>query len=117
MKDLNDYIYAYLNEMADSKEDKDISSREDEMLDYLGKMPGYEDTKKELIENIQSFDMDELYEALFEKCGHLLSLEEYYGLKEGFLRMFSLELPESCQDIETRFFAENNGKTEDELRQ
>lgn len=116
MKDLNDYIYAYLDSMDDSKEDNDISYREDEMLDYLGKMPGNEDTKKELLENIQSFDMDELYSALFEKCGHLLSLEEYYRLKERFLRMFSLELPESCQDIETRIFAENNAKTEDELR-
>lgn len=116
MKDLNDYIYAYLDSMDDSKEDNYISYREDEMLDYLGKMPGNEDTKKELLENIQSFDMDELYSALFEKSGHLLSLEEYYRLKQRFLRMFSLELPESCQDIETRIFAENNAKTEDELR-
>lgn len=87
------------------------------MLEYLSKMPENEDTKKELLENMLSFDMDELYEVLFEKCGNLLSLEEYYRLKQSFLRMFSLELPESCQDIETRIFAENNAKTEDKLRQ
>ncbi len=116
MKDLNDYIYAYLNAMDDTKEDNDIDSREDEMLKYINSMPRNEETKTELLDNIGSFDMDELYEAVFDKCGELLSVEEYYRLKHRFDRVFSLELPESCQDIEYRIFTENDILNEDKLR-
>ena len=108
MKNLNDYIYAYLNAMDDSKEDNDIDSRENEMLEYINNMPDNNETKTELLDNIESFDMEELYEAVFDKCGELLSVEEYYSLKHRFTRVFSLELPDSCQDIEYRLLTEDN---------
>lgn len=81
---LDDYINRYMNN-ADYFE----------MLEYLEHMPGNEKTKQELIEAIFSYDLVELYDALFEKCGDLLTQEERSALESRYQKTFETKFHET----------------------
>ena len=52
-------------------------------------------SKQELIEAIFSYDLVELYDALFEKCGDLLTQEERSALENRYQKTFETKFHET----------------------
>jgi len=71
------YVGRYMNDMAYQ-----------EMQDYMSQMPIDELAKQEVIEAIESYDLEELYEMLFEKYGELLTEEERRYIEERYKKTF-----------------------------
>lgn len=79
-----------------------------EMVEYLEKMPKCIQTKTEIAECILSFDIPALYVFMFEKCGDLLSENEYREFRRRFVSMFALPLPEVCRDLDDKYKITDN---------
>ena len=79
-----------------------------EMIEYLEKMPECTQTKAEIADCILSFDIPVLYVFLFEKCGELLSENEYREFRRRFVSVFGFPLPEVCRDLDDKYEITDN---------
>ena len=81
--DIEDIIFSYINEEAEF----------DAVLDYLDEMPKTDDSVKELLSAIQSFDIYELYEKLLVDFRSMLNEDEIKMISSNCKLKFILPVP------------------------
>ena len=77
---LDDYVSGY------------VQSRKSyfEMVDYIDDLPANDErTKRELFDAIASYDVEELYEALLDKCWDIMTEEERESVKQRYTDTFA----------------------------